>query len=131
LDAFAAYAKSAKVSRAGSGGNGVRLRVTASGWQLSAARKRPALKKAVREAEPTLAQLRKAGVTATDSQVRLKNFTEIWDLDPAHGYRVTSHRYAFTFRVPFRSGDITVSQEVRAENRGVFTGSVTLPAGAR
>ncbi|MER6978500.1 hypothetical protein [Streptomyces carpinensis] len=127
LAAFATYAKSAKVT--GAGGGDVRLQVTASGWQLSAARSRPALKKAVREVEPTLAQLRKAGVRATDGQITLRSFSETWDLDAAHGYRITSHRYAFTFLVPFQGGDITVSQEVRAENRGVFTGSVTLPSG--
>ncbi|MEU6422846.1 hypothetical protein [Streptomyces spiralis] len=131
LAAFAAYTKSAKVSRAGAGGQDVRLRVTASGWQLSAARDRPALKKAVREAEPTLAQLRKAGVSATDGQITLKSFDETWDLDAAHGYRLISHRYAFTFLVPFQGGDITLSQEVRAGNRGVFTGNVALPNGVK
>ncbi|WP_460106582.1 hypothetical protein [Streptomyces sp. YKOK-J1] len=131
LDAFEAYAKSAKVNRRpGADGALVRLRVEASGWRLSAARGRPALKRAVREVEPALAQLRKAGVTATDGQVTLKGFTETWDLDAAHGYRIASHRYAFTFLVPFQGGDITVSQEVRADNRGVFTGRVTLPADA-
>ncbi|MEV6288969.1 hypothetical protein AB0M41_00750 [Streptomyces sp. NPDC051896] len=126
LDAFAVYAKSAAVNRTAAG---VRLRVSASGWQLSAARNRPALERAVREAEPTLAQLRKAGVTATDSQITLKSLTETWDLgDGAQGYRVTSHRYAFTFLVPFHGGDIAVSQEVRADNRGVFDGQVALPS---
>ncbi|AVH56903.1 hypothetical protein C4B68_15175 [Streptomyces dengpaensis] len=131
LDAFAAYAKSAKVSRTGAAGDGVRLQVTASGWQLSAARDRPALKRALREVEPTLAQLREAGVTATDRQITLKSFTERWDLDAAHGYRLTSHRYVLTLLVPFQGGDITVSQEVRADNRGVFTGSVALPPGVK
>ncbi|MFF3463826.1 hypothetical protein [Streptomyces sp. NPDC002619] len=131
LHDFAAYAKSAKVSRAGAGDGRVRLQVTASGWQLSAARTRPALKRAVREAEPTLAQLRRAGVTATDGQITLRSFTETWDLDAVHGYRVAAHRYAFTFLVPFQGGDITMSQEVRADNRGVFTGSVELPDGAQ
>ncbi|MFJ3334401.1 hypothetical protein [Streptomyces sp. NPDC086766] len=127
LDTFAGYAKSATVARTGTG---VRLRVSASGWQLSAARNRPALERAAREVQPTLDQLRKAGVTATDSQITLKDFSETWDLDgEAQGYRVASHRYAFTFLVPFRSGDITVSQEVRADNRGVFGGHVTLPSG--
>ncbi|WP_316746147.1 hypothetical protein [Streptomyces sp. MK7] len=130
LEAFAAYAKSAEVSRVGAGGADVRLRVTGSGWTLPDARKRPALKKAAREVEPTLAQLRKAGVTATDSQVTLKSFVETWDLDAAQGYRVTSHRFAFTFLVPYRGGDIRVSQDVRAENRGVYSGSVALPSGA-
>ncbi|MFD7998828.1 hypothetical protein [Streptomyces mirabilis] len=130
LDAFGAYAKSAKVSRTGADGADVRLQVTASGWQLSAARSRPALKWAVREMEPALVQLRDAGVTATDSQITLKSLTETWDLDAAHGYRLTSHRYAYTFLIPYRAGDITVSQEVRADNRGVFAGSVALPSGA-
>ncbi|MGW7405073.1 hypothetical protein ACWGI9_15295 [Streptomyces sp. NPDC054833] len=129
LDAFAAYAKSATVSRTGAG---VRLRVSASGWRLSAARSRPALRRAVREVEPALAQLRKAGVTATDGQIMLKSFTETWDLgDAAHGYRVAAHRYAFAFHVPFQSGDITVSQEVRADNHGVFTGHLALPSGVK
>jgi hypothetical protein len=84
---------------------GVRLRVTASGRQSSAARNRPALKRAVREVEPTLAQLRKAGVTATDGQITLKSCTETWDLDAVHEYRAGSHRYAFTFLVPCQGGD--------------------------
>jgi len=130
LDAFEAYAKSAKVSRTGAGDGDVRLQVDASGWQLSAARGRPALKRAVREVEPTLTQLRGAGVTATDGRITLKSFTETWDLDAAHGYRLTSHRYAFTFLVPFQGRDITVSQEVRADNRGLFTGRVALPPDA-
>jgi hypothetical protein len=128
LDAFAGYAKSATVSRTAMG---VRLQVSASGWQLSAARSRPALKGAVREVEPTLAQLRKAGVTAADGQITLKSFSETWELDAAHGYRPVSHRYAFTFLVPFQGGNITVSQEVRADNHGVFSGSVALPSGAK
>ncbi|MGW2938739.1 hypothetical protein ACWDA7_44880 [Streptomyces sp. NPDC001156] len=128
LDAFAAYAKSAEVSRTATG---VRLQVSASGWQLSAARNRPALKRAVREVEPTLSQLRKAGVTATDSQITLRSFSETWGLDRAHGYRPASHWYAFTFLVPFQGGDITVSQEVRADNGGVFGGSVGLPSGVK
>ncbi|WP_225836194.1 hypothetical protein [Streptomyces sp. NK08204] len=131
LDAFAGYSKSAKVTRPGAGGGSVRLEVTASGWQLPAARSRPALQRAVREVEPTLAQLRRAGVTATDGQITLQSSTETWDLDARHGYRPTAHRYAFTFLVPFRGGDITISQEVRADNRGVFSGSVALPAGAQ
>ncbi|RPF35797.1 hypothetical protein [Streptomyces sp. TLI_185] len=131
LDAFGAYAKSATVSRTGTGGGDIRLQVAASGWQLSAARSRPALKRAVREVGPTLAQLRKAGVTATDGQITLKSFTETWELDAEHGYLPASHRYAFTFLVPFQGGDITVSQEVRADNRGVFNGSVALPSGAQ
>lgn len=60
-----------------------------------------------------------------------QELTEKWELDRAHGYRFTSHRYAFTFRVPFRGRDITVSQEVRADNRGVFGGSVALPSGVK
>ncbi|WP_250400784.1 hypothetical protein [Streptomyces cellostaticus] len=130
LDAFAAYAESAEVIRRAAADGGVRLQVGASGWQLSAARDRPALKRAVREVEPTLAQLRKAGVTAADGSITLESLTETWDLDAAHGYRVASHRYAFTFLVPFRGGDITVSQEVRADNRGPFTGRVALPPDA-
>ena len=131
LDAFGAYAKSAKVSRTGTGSGDVRLQVAASGWRLTAARTRPALRRAVREVEPTLSQLRKAGVTAADGQITLKSFTETWDLDAAHGYRPASHQYAFTFLVPFQGGDITVSQEVRADNRGVFNGSVALPSGVK
>ncbi|MEV6052672.1 hypothetical protein [Streptomyces sp. NPDC052107] len=129
LDAFAVYARSATVSRTGDGT--VRLEVSASGWQLTAARSRPALRRAVREVEPTLAQLRGAGVTAADSQITLTAFTETWDLDAAHGYRPASHRFAFTFLVPYRGGDITVKQEVRAGNRGLFAGHVALPSGAQ
>ncbi|WP_432043158.1 hypothetical protein [Streptomyces cadmiisoli] len=131
LDAFVAYAKSAIVRRTGATGEGVRLQVTHDGGRLSAARERPALKRAVREVEPTLTQLREVGVTATDGQITLKSFTETWDLDAAQGYRLTSHRYTLTLLVPFQGGDITVSQEVRADNRGVFSGSVTLPSDAK
>ncbi|MDQ0992659.1 hypothetical protein [Streptomyces sp. V3I7] len=130
LDALRTYAKSAKVSRTGSGGRSVQLQVSATGWQLSAARSRPALKIPVREIGSTLAQLRGAGVTATDGQITLKSFTDTWVLDAEHGYRLASHRYAFAFLIPFRGGDITVSQEVRADNRGMFSGSVALPSGA-
>ncbi|WP_158690576.1 hypothetical protein [Streptomyces sp. 142MFCol3.1] len=130
LEAFGAYARSAKVQRTGAGGRHVRLQVSAAGWSLPAARSRPALKRAVREMEPALAQLRDAGVTASDGSITLKSFTETWNLDAAHGYRLVSHRYAYTFLVPYRGGDITVSQEVRADNHGVFTGRVTLPADA-
>jgi hypothetical protein len=56
----------------------------------------------------------------------LRSFDETWDLDSAHGYRLASHRYAFTFLVPSQGGDITVSQAVRADDRGVFAGSVAL-----
>ncbi|QNS04512.1 hypothetical protein [Streptomyces xanthii] len=127
LDAFAAYGKSAKVRR--SGGT-VRLEVTSSGWTLADARTRPALKKAARELDPTLAQLRDAGVTATETQIRLTRSTETWELDAAHGYRVAAHRFAFTFDVPYQGGAITVKQDVRADNRGVFDGTVRLPADA-
>ncbi|WP_030806585.1 hypothetical protein [Streptomyces sp. NRRL F-2799] len=127
LDAFAEYAKSATVSRTGMG---VRLRVSASGWQLPAARNCPALKRAVREVEPALAQLRKAGVTATDGHITLKSLSETWNLGGrAQAYRVTSHRYTFAFLVPFHGGNITVSQDVRADSRGVFSGHVALPSG--
>jgi hypothetical protein len=39
--------------------------------------------------------------------------------------------YSFTFLVPYQGGEITLSQQVRADNRGVFTGSVSLPSDAR
>jgi len=38
--------------------------------------------------------------------------------------------YSFTFLVPYQGGEITLSQQVRADNRGVFTGSVSLPSDA-
>ncbi|MFI7010150.1 hypothetical protein [Streptomyces sp. NPDC050145] len=127
LDAFAAYGKSAKIRRSG---RTVRLEVAASGWTLADARTRPALRKAARELDPTLTQLRDAGVTATDGQITLTRSTETWELDAAHGYRVAAHRFAFTFAVPYRGGTITVEQDVRADNRGVFDGTVRLPADA-
>ncbi|WP_372345847.1 hypothetical protein [Streptomyces sp. KL116D] len=130
LDVLARYAKSAKVTGAGTRTGEVRLRVRASGWRLAAAKKRPALTSPVRELQPLLDQLRKVGVTATDSQVTLKDFEETWVLDAGHGYRLASHQYAFTFVIPYRGKDITLTQELRQENRGVFEGRVTLPAEA-
>lgn len=55
----------------------------------------------------------------------------MWELGAAHGYRPASHRYAFTFLVPFQGGDMTVSQEVWTGNRGSFDWSSALPAGVK
>ncbi|MBO1334827.1 hypothetical protein [Streptomyces sp. VRA16 Mangrove soil] len=130
LDTLAQYAKSAKVTGAGTRTGRVTLRVTASGWTFADARERPAFTTPVRETQAALRQLRANGVTATDRQVTVRSFEETWVLDAAHGYRLVSHQYAFTVAVPYQGRTITHTQEMRQETRGTYGGRVTLPSDA-
>ncbi|WP_406272458.1 hypothetical protein [Streptomyces sp. NBC_00191] len=100
-------------------GGKVKLQVRSGSRKLS--------QKAMRELKPTLKQLQKAGVSATEDQLTLSRVEETLILDPAT-YRVESHRFRFGFLIPYGGQDITYSQDVTEEIRGVFDGDIELPA---
>lgn len=101
-------------------GGKVELQVRSKSRKLS--------QKAMRELKPTLRQLQKAGVSATEDQLTLSRVEETLILDPAT-YRVESHRFRFGFLIPYGGQDITYGQDVTEEIRGVFDGDIELPAG--
>lgn len=109
-------------------GGKVRLQVRSGSRKLSEVRDRAFAEKAVRELKPTLKQLQKAGVSATEDQLTLSQLEETLILDP-ETYRVESHRFRFGFLIPYGGQGITYGQDVNEENRGVFHGDIELPAG--
>lgn len=129
LEAFERYAKAGEgaVEVVRTGGD-VRLQVHVAARRLDEVEGRPVVEKAVRELEPTLAQLRKSGVTADESQILLDRVDEVLVLD-ARTFRITSHRFECGFLIPYQGRTITYSQDVREENRGVFDGDIRLPEG--
>jgi hypothetical protein len=106
----------------------VRLQVRTGSRKLSEVRDRSFAEKAVRELKPTLKQLQKAGVSASEDQLTLSRLEETLILD-SETYRVESHRFRFGFLIPYGGQDITYGQDVNEENRGVFDGHIELPAG--
>jgi hypothetical protein len=106
----------------------VRLQVRTGSRKLSEVRDRSFAEKAVRELKPTLKQLQKAGVSASEDQLTLSRLEETLILD-SETYRVESHRFRFGFLIPYGGQDITYGQDVNEENRGVFDGDIELPAG--
>ncbi|MFJ9584456.1 hypothetical protein [Streptomyces acidicola] len=137
LKAFDMYAegKGSKGADGAGGGEGVeviraegeiRLEVRVPSGRLSDRRTVPALAKAARELRPTLSQLRDVGVTAGEHEITLTRLDEVLVLD-ADTYRISSHRFAFGFLIPYQGKHLTFSQEVREENRGVFGGTLTPP----
>lgn len=106
----------------------VELRVRSGKQKLAAVRDRGWAKKAVREFEPTAEQLREAGIPVDEAQVTLSGLEEVLVLD-ATTYRIRSYRFTFGFLVPYGGQNITVDQDVRQENQGVFQGQVEIPAG--
>jgi len=129
LEAFESYAKAGEgaVEVVKADGN-VRLQVQVRSRRLAEVKNRPGVEKAARELEPTLAQLRKAGVTAGEEQILLNRIDEVLVLD-AKTFRITSHRFECSFLIPYQGRTIAYSQNVREENRGVFDGGIRLPAG--
>ncbi|NUK08931.1 hypothetical protein HRW18_13095 [Streptomyces lunaelactis] len=110
-------------------GGRIRLQVRSGPRKLPEVRDRAFVEKAVREFGPTLKQLQKAGVSATEDQLTLSQLEETLILDP-ETYRVESHRFRFGFLIPYGGQDITFGQDVNEENRGVFEGDIELPADA-
>jgi hypothetical protein len=104
----------------------VQLRATTNSSALPAVRDRAVVKKAVRELTPTLDQLRKAGVTASDDQITVERVEEVLTLAPTT-YRITSHRFRCTFLIPYGGQSMRYSQDVTEHTQGVFTGTITLP----
>ncbi|WP_232789685.1 hypothetical protein [Streptomyces jeddahensis] len=109
-------------------GGEVRLQVSVSSRKLPQVRDRAYVKAAVRELNPTLKQLRSAGVSATEDQLTLSSLKQTLVVD-ADTYRITSHRFQFGFLIPYGGQNITYRQDVREENKGVFEGSIELPTG--
>ncbi|MGW1028840.1 hypothetical protein ACWD4J_35050 [Streptomyces sp. NPDC002577] len=108
-------------------GGEVTLQVSMSSRKLPQVQDRAYVKAAVRELNPTLKQLRSAGVSATDDQLTLSSLKQTLVLDAAT-YRITSHRFQFGFLIPYGGQNITYAQDVREENKGVFDGSIKPPA---
>ncbi|AVH56900.1 MULTISPECIES: hypothetical protein [Streptomyces] len=129
LEAFTHYAKAGEgaVEVVEADGH-VRLQVHTASRRLAEVRDRPAVEKAVRELEPALAQLRKAGIRAGEDQLLLDRVDETLVLD-TKTFRITSHRFACSFLIPYQGRTIAYSQDVREETRGVFAGEIRLPAG--
>ncbi|MFI2431032.1 hypothetical protein [Streptomyces sp. NPDC018693] len=95
---------------------------------LSAVRDEPVAQKAVREFQSTLDQLRAAGVSAPDDRITVESVEETVTLDPST-YRLTAHRFRCVFLIPYQGRTMRYSQDVSERTEGVFTGTVTLPAG--
>jgi hypothetical protein len=130
LEAFGGYAKGAGGVQLVKADGEVRLQAHVAARPLADVKDRPVVEKAVRELEPTLAQLRKSGVTAGESQILLDHVDEVLVLD-AKTFQITSHRFECGFLIPYQGRTITYSQDVREENRGLFDGDIRLPAGVR
>ncbi|MEU3252361.1 hypothetical protein ABZ659_15710, partial [Streptomyces sp. NPDC006997] len=124
LDVFRAYADGGERIDVARDGGDITLRVEVSSGKLSD--DRPALAQAVREARPTVEQLREGGVTAADSEITLTRLADVLVLD-GDSYRIKSHRLSFGFAIPYQGQQITYRQDVREDNRGVFSGDITLP----
>jgi hypothetical protein len=127
LDAFAAYTtggENVEVTRAG---GEITLSLELPHGRLSG--DGPALAKAAREVRPTVDQLREGGVTATDDEIVLRRLDDVLVLD-ATTFRIRSHRFSFGFLIPHQGRRISYAQEVTEHNRGVYAGSIELPADA-
>ncbi|WP_367320756.1 hypothetical protein [Streptomyces sp. HUAS ZL42] len=128
LDAFRSYAQEEPADGVAirKATDQVELRVTANSAALPAVRDRGVVRKAVRELTPTLAQLRAAGITASDSKITVERVEEVLTLDPTT-YRITSHRFRCTFLIPYSGQSMRYSQDVTEHTQGVFKGTITLP----
>lgn len=106
----------------------IRLSIDVDSQPLPEVRDRGAVKKALREFEPTAQQLRDAGVTVSEDGMTVAGLRQTLVLD-AETYRIESHRFRFELLVPYGSGDISFVQDVREENQGTFDGGIRLPDG--
>lgn len=130
VQTFRTYLKQGGVTLTKADSHGkVRLQVrVASPRKVPEVQDRAYVKSAVREAEPVLDQLRGAGVAVDKSQVTLSRLTETLTLDARTG-KVAAHAFRFAFLIPNGGQNITYTQDVSEENRGVFGGSIALPPG--
>lgn len=106
----------------------VQLQVTVSSKRFPEVRNRDVMKKVMVELDPTLRQLKKAGVPVNDDQLTLSHLSDTLTLDPGT-HRITSHRLTFSVLIPYGRQGIVYSQDVREDSRGAFTGEIRLPAG--
>ncbi|GAB3003020.1 hypothetical protein GCM10023080_080890 [Streptomyces pseudoechinosporeus] len=126
LDAFRDYGDAVSLAQRSDGR--VELRVRTASTALSAVRGQDVVQKALRELEPTLKQLRAAGVTAPESEITVERVEESVVLD-ASTYQVTAHTFRCTFLVPYGGQDIRYDQEVAERTAGTYNEGVALPAG--
>jgi hypothetical protein len=104
----------------------VRLQVRVASQKFSEVQERAFAKKAVRELDPTLAQLQEAGVPVSETQLTLSRLEETLILD-ATTHRIKSHQLQFRFLIPYGNQNITYEQDVREETEGIFDGTIQLP----
>lgn len=141
LDEFAGYVNGegvdggSTVTIVKSGGTSVELKASApkgSGGprELSAVRDQGVVKRALRELQPTLDQLRAVGVTVSESAITVERAEEVITLDSTT-YRITSHRFRCAFLIPYGGQNMRYSQDVNERTQGEFTGSIVLPAGVK
>ncbi|MFJ9033937.1 hypothetical protein ACIRQP_36750 [Streptomyces sp. NPDC102274] len=133
LDLFRGYAADKEwgggISLIRSGAQ-LELRARTASAALSKVRERDVVKKAVRELDPTLEQLRAAGVTASESRITVERVEESLVLD-ASTYRIRSHAFRCAFRIPYGGQTIRYSQDVTEHAEGPFTGTIALPPTVR
>ncbi|WP_432134132.1 hypothetical protein [Streptomyces sp. bgisy154] len=126
LDAFAEHGDAVTVRKSA---GAVELRAAlGSAAPLSAVRGRAVTEKAIREFAPTREQLRGAGIAPSDDRITVESVEETLTLDPTT-YRLTAHRFTCVFLIPYQGGAMRYHQEVTEHTKGVFSGTVTLPAG--
>ncbi|MFF8838837.1 hypothetical protein [Streptomyces sp. NPDC015130] len=133
LDVLASFADHAergeRIEVVRSGGE-IRLRMRVPSATLAEREERPAVARAAREFLPTLKQLRKAGVTASEKKIVLTGLEESLVLD-ARTHRMTSYRSSFGFAVPHEGRQLRYAQTLGADTRGIFTGRIEAPVTAR
>ncbi|WP_143060286.1 hypothetical protein [Streptomyces sp. TLI_105] len=108
----------------------IKLQMRIPAGRLADRAKRPAIAKAAHEFQPTLDELRAAGVTADEERIVLAGFEETLTLD-ARTYRMTSYRFSFGFAIPHQGRQIRYKQEFLADTRGAFTGRIEIPNAVR
>ncbi|UGY93261.1 DUF6612 family protein [Streptomyces gobiensis] len=106
----------------------VQLQVGVSSKKLPEVQDRAFVEKAVREMEPTLEQLKKAGVPVNKTQLTLSRLEETLVLD-AKTHQIKTHQLKISFLIPYGGQSITYKQDVKEEMQGVFDGAIKLPAG--
>lgn len=130
IEAFRRYRKESAddVTLTEEGGE-VRLRARTSSVKFPEVQGRAFAKKAMEELNPTLEQLRKAGVAVNTSQLTLSRLEETLVLD-AGTYQIKSHRLQFRFLIPYGDQNITYEQSVEEQIEDTFDGVIKLPEGA-
>jgi hypothetical protein len=131
LETFRAYLNdpAGGVTLARSAGK-AELRVRVTSTKFSAVKNRRLMEKVRAELAGTVEQLRKAGVPVNEQQLTLASLQETLTLDPVT-HRIMSHRFQLRVLIPYGQQNMTYSQDVQEDSRGVFAGDIRLPANAK